>query len=82
MRVVRSHYKEWKIDTSRLGMLGFSGREVWMPFLLCQAKEIRNPLIPLTGNGRPDFIMQICPGPLFIPKPFRGIRRLLSSCCQ
>ena len=29
MRVVRSHYKEWKIDTSRVGMLGFSaGGEV------------------------------------------------------
>src|SRR5450432_4895477 len=24
MRLVRSHYKDWKIDTSRIGILGFS----------------------------------------------------------
>ncbi|HCL84152.1 MAG TPA: 1,4-beta-xylanase [Chitinophagaceae bacterium] len=69
MRLVRSHYKEWKIDTSRLGMLGFSaGGEVVDAIAFGSGNG--NPQAPDPVdrlNGRPDFIMQVYPGPLYIP---------------
>lgn len=69
MRLVRSHAQEWKIDTNRLGMLGFSaGGEV--VDAIAFAPGSGNPQAPDPVdrlNGRPDFIMQVYPGPLFIP---------------
>ena len=69
MRLVRSHAKEWKIDTSRLGMLGFSaGGEV--VDAIAFGNGVGNPQAadPVDRlNGKPDFIMQVYPGPLFIP---------------
>ncbi len=69
MRLVRSHAKEWKIDTSRLGMLGFSaGGEVVDAIAYNEGEgnpQAPDPIDRL--NGRPDFIIQIYPGPLFIP---------------
>ena len=69
MRLVRSHYKEWKIDTSRLGMLGFSaGGEVVDAIAFAPGKGNPQAADPIDRlNGRPDFIMQVYPGPLFIP---------------
>ncbi len=69
MRLVRSHAQEWKIDNSRLGMLGFSaGGEV--VDVISFSSGLGNPQAPDPVdrlNGRPDFIMQVYPGPLFIP---------------
>ena len=69
MRLVRSHAKEWKIDTARLGMLGFSaGGEVVDVIAFADGKG--NPQAPDPVdrlNGKPDFIMQVYPGPLFVP---------------
>lgn len=69
MRLVRSHAKEWKIDANRLGMLGFSaGGEVVdaIAFKTGEGNPNASDLIDRL-NGRPDFIIQIYPGPLFIP---------------
>ena len=70
MRLVRSHAKDWKIDTSRLGMLGFSaGGEVVDAIAFASGKGDPQSADPIDRlNGRPDFIMQVYPGPLFIPE--------------
>lgn len=69
MRLVRSRAAEWKIDPSRLGMLGFSaGGEVVS--LIAYAPGDGDPKAPDPVdrlNGRPDFQMLIYPGPLFVP---------------
>ena len=69
MRLVRSHAKEWKIDTNRLGMLGFSaGGEVVDAIAFNTGEGNPQAVDPIDHlNGRPDFIIQIYPGPLFIP---------------
>jgi acetyl esterase/lipase len=69
MRLVRSHAKEWKIDTNRLGMLGFSaGGEVVDAIAFNTGEGNPQAADPIDRlNGRPDFIIQIYPGPLFIP---------------
>jgi acetyl esterase/lipase len=70
MRLVRSHYKEWKIDTNRIGMLGFSaGGEVVdaIAFVPGNGNALASDPIDRL-NGKPDFIMQIYPGPLNIPE--------------
>jgi acetyl esterase/lipase len=70
MRLVRSHAKEWKIDTSRLGMLGFSaGGEVVDAIAFGSGNGNPQAADPVDRlNGRPDFIIQVYPGPLFIPE--------------
>ncbi len=69
MRLVRSHAREWKIDTSRLGMFGFSaGGEVVDAIAYNEGggnPQAADPIDRL--NARPDFIIQIYPGPLFVP---------------
>ena len=74
MRLVRSHAREWKIDTSRLGMFGFSaGGEVVDAIAYNKGKvnpEAPDPIDRL--NARPDFIIQIYPGPLFVPDQVPG----------
>jgi acetyl esterase/lipase len=69
MRLVRSHAKEWNIDTSRIGMLGFSaGGEVVA--LVAYADGTGDPNAPDSIdrlNGKPNFQMLIYPGPLGIP---------------
>ena len=69
MRLVRSHAVEWKIDTSRLGMFGFSaGGEVVDGIAFGSGNGDPLATDPVDRlNGRPDFIIQVYPGPLFIP---------------
>jgi len=69
MRLVRSYAKEWKIDTARLGMLGFSaGGEVVDAIAFASGKGNLHSADPVDRlNGRPDFIMQVYPGPLNVP---------------
>jgi len=70
MRLVRSMAKEWKIDTTRVGMLGFSaGGEVVDAIAFSPGKGDPGAMDPVDRlNGRPDFIMQVYPGPLFVPE--------------
>ncbi|HEX3079204.1 MAG TPA: alpha/beta hydrolase, partial [Puia sp.] len=70
MRLIRNMAKEWKIDTARLGMLGFSaGGEVVDAIAFGTGKGNPAASDPIDRlNGRPDFIMQVYPGPLFIPE--------------
>ncbi|HUQ97760.1 MAG TPA: alpha/beta hydrolase [Chitinophagaceae bacterium] len=68
IRLVRSHAQEWGIDTTRIGMLGFSaGGEVvalttYAPKFSATATDAIDRL-----NGRPDFQMLVYPGPLGVP---------------
>jgi acetyl esterase/lipase len=70
MRMVRSKAKEYGIDTSRVGMLGFSaGGEVVAAVAYASGKgdpAAKDPIDRL--NGKPDFQMLIYPGPLGIPE--------------
>lgn len=70
MRLVRSYAKEWKIDTGRLGMMGFSaGGEVVDAIAFGSGIGNTRAADPVDRlNGRPDFIIQVYPGPLFIPE--------------
>jgi acetyl esterase/lipase len=69
MRLVRSFAKDWKIDTGRLGMMGFSaGGEVvdGIAFGSGNGNSKADDAVDRL-NGRPNFIIQVYPGPLFIP---------------
>jgi acetyl esterase/lipase len=69
MRLVRSHAKDWKIEPGRLGMMGFSaGGEVVDAIAFGSGNGNLQAADPVDRlNGRPDFIIQVYPGPLFIP---------------
>ena len=69
MRLVRSYAKEWKIDTSRFGMMGFSaGGEVVDAIAFASGNGNPQAADPVDRlNGRPNFIIQVYPGPLFVP---------------
>jgi acetyl esterase/lipase len=69
MRLIRTHAKEWKIDTSKLGMMGFSaGGEVVDAIAFTSGIGDASAGDPVDQqNGKPDFIIQIYPGPLNIP---------------
>ena len=70
MRLVRSRYKEWSLDTNRIGILGFSaGGEVVAAVAYEPARwntAAKDPVDRL--NGKPDFQLLIYPGPLGIPE--------------
>lgn len=69
MRLVRSHAKEWNIDTARVGMLGFSaGGEVVAAVAYQPGRGLASAKDPIDRlNGQPNFQMLIYPGPLGIP---------------
>jgi acetyl esterase/lipase len=69
MRLVRSHAGEWKINPDKLGMWGFSaGGEVVDAIAFTSGKGNAAATDPIDRlNGRPDFIIQVYPGPLFLP---------------
>lgn len=70
MRLVRNRAAEWNIDTSRVGILGFSaGGEV--ASLIAYQSGMGNPIAPDPIdrlNGKPNFQMLVYPGPLGIPE--------------
>jgi len=69
MRLVRSHAKEWAIDPNRIGIMGFSaGGEVvsWVAFTPTDGDANATDLID-RQSARPNFVIQIYPGPLGIP---------------
>ena len=69
LRLVRSRAKEWQLDTNRIGIMGFSaGGEVVNMVGYAPGKGLPNASDPIDRqNGRPNFLILIYPGPLFIP---------------
>lgn len=68
LRLVRSHAREWGIDTARVGMLGFSaGGEVVAMTAYAPARTPTGTDAVDKLNGKPDFQMLVYPGPLGIP---------------
>jgi len=69
IRLVRSMASQWNIDTSRIGMLGFSaGGEVVAMVAYTDGKgDPKAPDIIDRLNGKPNFQMLVYPGPLGIP---------------
>jgi len=69
MRLVRSHAREWDIDTNRVGMLGFSaGGEVVALIAYDSSNANPNAADPVDRmNAKPNFQMLVYPGPGFIP---------------
>jgi acetyl esterase/lipase len=69
MRLVRSRAKEWGIDPARIGIMGFSaGGEVASLVAFHAGEGDPNAPDPIDReSARPDFLIQIYPGPLGIP---------------
>jgi acetyl esterase/lipase len=69
MRLVRSRAAEFGIDTNRIGMMGFSaGGEVVDMVAFAPGQGDPNAPDPIDrANAKPNFLIQIYPGPLFIP---------------
>lgn len=69
MRFVRSHAKEWNIDTNRIGIMGFSaGGE--LTSLVAFGQTSGNPKAADAidrESCRPNFLIEIYPGPLGVP---------------
>jgi acetyl esterase/lipase len=69
MRLVRSLAKEYKIDTSRIGVMGFSaGGELagWLSYHYHENHAIKNDAIDAL-TARPSFQILIYPGPAVVP---------------
>lgn len=69
MRLVRSRAAEFGLDTNRIGMMGFSagGEVVDMVAFGPQNRNVNAPDPIDRENAIPKFLIQIYPGPLFIP---------------
>ena len=69
MRLVRSRAAEFGIDTNRIGLMGFSaGGEVVDMVTFGPNKPDSNAPDPIDRqSAKPNFVIQIYPGPLFIP---------------
>jgi len=67
MRLVRSRAAEWGTDPNRIGMMGFSaGGEV--VDMTAFAPDAPNRDEVDKASAKPDFLIQIYPGPLAIPE--------------
>jgi acetyl esterase/lipase len=69
MRLVRSRAAEWGVDPDRIGIMGFSaGGEVASEVAFKPGAGDPNAADPVDrASGRPDFLVEIYPGPLGIP---------------
>jgi acetyl esterase/lipase len=70
MRLVRSRATEWGLDPNRIGMVGFSaGGEVVSMTAFGDTAGEGNAADPIDKvSARPDFIVEIYPGPVGIPQ--------------
>jgi acetyl esterase/lipase len=66
MRLVRSRAAEWGIDTNRIGMMGFSAGGEVVDMVTFAPNSAHADAID-KQSAKPNFIIQIYPGPLFIP---------------
>jgi acetyl esterase/lipase len=69
MRLVRSRAAEWGVDTNRIGMVGYSagGEVVSLTAFGATAGLTNAPDAIDRASARPDFIVEIYPGPLGVP---------------
>lgn len=69
LRLVRSRAADWAVDTSRVGMMGFSaGGEVVALVAYASGEGNAQAPDPVDRlNGRPDFQILVYPGPLGVP---------------
>jgi acetyl esterase/lipase len=69
MRLVRSRAKEWGLDPARVGIMGFSaGGEIASMIAFGPGAGDPDAADPIDRIGsRPDFLIEIYPGPLGIP---------------
>ncbi|BAU52616.1 alpha/beta hydrolase [Mucilaginibacter gotjawali] len=69
MRLVRSHAAEYSIDPNRVGIMGFSagGEVVDMVTFGPNGPDANAPDPVDRLTAKPNFVIQIYPGPLFIP---------------
>jgi acetyl esterase/lipase len=69
MRYVRSHAADYSVDTARIGIMGFSagGEVVDMVSFWANGADpsAADPIDRV--SAKPDFIIQIYPGPLYVP---------------
>ncbi|MGN6398514.1 MAG: alpha/beta hydrolase [Mucilaginibacter sp.] len=70
MRLVRSRAAEFALDTNRIGLMGFSaGGEVVDMVAFGKGPGDPKAADPVDRqNARPSFIIQIYPGPLYVPE--------------
>lgn len=70
IRWVRSHASEFAIDTNRIGMMGFSagGEVVDMVAFSGWKGDPKSPDPVDRENAKPNFIVQVYPGPSYIPE--------------
>ncbi len=69
MRLVKSMAKEYKIDTAKIGIMGFSaGGELsgWLAYHYNESHAVKNDAIDAL-SARPSFQVLIYPGPLVVP---------------
>ncbi|MDB5134722.1 MAG: alpha/beta hydrolase [Mucilaginibacter sp.] len=66
MRLVRNRAAEWGIDTNRIGMMGFSAGGEVVDMVTFAPNSAHTDAID-KQSAKPNFIIQIYPGPLFIP---------------
>jgi len=69
MRLIRSRAKEWNLDSNRIGMMGFSAGGEVVDMVAFENWKYGNKTKDFINHysSRPNFIIQIYPGPLFIP---------------
>ncbi len=69
LRLIRSRATEWGLDPARVGVMGFSaGGEVASMLAFTPGAGDPNAPDPIDRlNSRPDFLVEIYPGPLGIP---------------
>jgi acetyl esterase/lipase len=69
MRLVRSRAAEFGVDTGRIGIMGFSagGEVVDMVTFDSDGADDKAPDPIDRLSAKPDFVIQIYPGPLFVP---------------
>ncbi|HTE02373.1 MAG TPA: alpha/beta hydrolase [Mucilaginibacter sp.] len=66
MRLVRSRAAEWGIDPNKIGMMGFSAGGEVVDMVSFYPNSANTDVID-KQSARPNFIIQIYPGPLYIP---------------
>jgi acetyl esterase/lipase len=69
MQVVRARAAEWGIDPNRIGIMGFSagGEIVDRVAFDTESFNLAEDELTKGKNFRPNFVIQIYPGPLFVP---------------
>jgi acetyl esterase/lipase len=71
MRLVRSRAAEFGLDTTKIGMMGFSAGGEVVDMTAFAQNTANNDAVD-KQSAKPNFLIQIYPGPLFIPDEIPG----------